>query len=114
VGDVSTSISLHTFCIGADHASLAGHFPGNPIVPGVVILDAVLAAARRRAGADWQLQRLPHIKFLQPLMPDQAVTIELTADVTLAAPQRMRFRVMRGTELLSSGELLLAPAGAGA
>jgi 3-hydroxyacyl-[acyl-carrier-protein] dehydratase len=30
--------------ISADHPSLPGHFPGTPIVPGVVILDEILAA----------------------------------------------------------------------
>ena len=30
------------FTIAYDHPSLAGHFPGNPIVPGVVILDQVI------------------------------------------------------------------------
>ena len=30
--------------ISADHPSLPGHFPGMALVPGVVILDEVLAA----------------------------------------------------------------------
>ena len=31
--------------IAADHPSLPGHFPGQPVVPGVVILDEVSAHA---------------------------------------------------------------------
>ena len=35
----------------ADHPRLPGHFPGQPIVPGVVVLDHVLAAIESRHGA---------------------------------------------------------------
>jgi len=33
--------------IRRDHPSLPGHFPGNPVVPGVVILEEVLEAIRQ-------------------------------------------------------------------
>jgi len=100
----------HALYVSADHPCLAGHFPGNPIVPGVVILDAVLAAARAQLGSDWPLRRLPQIKFLQPLLPGQAALIELTAVATAADQQRLRFRILREDEVLSSGELLFTAA----
>lgn len=63
--------------IAVDHPSLGGHFPGAPIVPGVVILDEVVAAlAEWREGC--QLTGLRAVKFLLPLKPGQPFTICLT------------------------------------
>jgi 3-hydroxyacyl-[acyl-carrier-protein] dehydratase len=63
--------------IGADHPSLPGHFPNAPLVPGVVILDEVLAAL-----GEWrehyQLTAIRMVKFLMPLKPDQPFTISLS------------------------------------
>jgi 3-hydroxymyristoyl/3-hydroxydecanoyl-(acyl carrier protein) dehydratase len=105
---VSATTSLHPLCIGADHPSLAGHFPGNPLVPGVLILDAVLAAAISHCGRPLRLQRLPQVKFLQPLRPGEAAQVELELASVEGKPLRLRFRVLHGASLLASGELALA------
>ena len=59
------------------HPSLAGHFPGNPIVPGVVVLDEVIEALQ-----DWkpgaQSSGFTAVKFVMPLLPDEAFTISFT------------------------------------
>jgi 3-hydroxyacyl-[acyl-carrier-protein] dehydratase len=64
--------------IHADHPSLPGHFPGAPLVPGVIILDEVVAALDewRR---DSQLSGIRSVKFLAPLKPEQPFTISLSA-----------------------------------
>ena len=63
--------------IRANHPSLPGHFPDAPLVPGVVILDEVIAAL-----AKWQqnslLSGIRIVKFLAPLQPEQAFTISLS------------------------------------
>jgi 3-hydroxyacyl-[acyl-carrier-protein] dehydratase len=64
--------------IGADHPSLPGHFPGTPIVPGVVILDEVVAALTEWH-RDSHLTGIRIAKFLVPLRPDQPFTIRLSA-----------------------------------
>ena len=62
--------------IRANHPSLPGHFPDAPLVPGVVILDEVIATL-----AEWrqnsQLSGIRIVKFLAPLKPEQAFTISL-------------------------------------
>ena len=54
----------------ADHPALAGHFPGNAIVPGVVLLDAVLSYI----GADAPF-RLTGVKFLHAVRPGDRIVI---------------------------------------
>ncbi len=92
-----------SFRIGADHPCLPGHFPGRPVVPGVVLLDQVVAAIEAAHGPLPAL-RLPQVKFARPLLPGEAARVELEARGDTAAP-RWRFRVVRedGT-LLASGE----------
>ena len=64
--------------IDADDPSLPGHFRGSPIVPGVVILDQIVAAL-----AEWRehcrLTMIRAVKFLVPLKPEQPFTICLSA-----------------------------------
>ncbi|MEY2493038.1 MAG: 3-hydroxyacyl-[acyl-carrier-protein] dehydratase [Verrucomicrobiota bacterium] len=86
--------------IPADHPSLAGHFPGAPIVPGVVILDevaAVLAESRREC----QLTRICAAKFLLPLKPGQPFTISFTA--AKEQDSRINFRCRADSRILVEG-----------
>jgi 3-hydroxyacyl-[acyl-carrier-protein] dehydratase len=64
--------------IHANHPTLPGHFPGTPLVPGVVILDEVLAALIEWRH-DSQLTGIRMVKFLAPLQPEQAFMISLSA-----------------------------------
>lgn len=63
--------------IDPGHPALAGHFPGRPVVPGVVLLERVAAALRmwRHAGVE-ELDA----KFVQPLLPGEDAVIELRVD----------------------------------
>ena len=66
-----------TLRIPAKHPALTGHFPGNPIVPGVVILDKVICATEAWLGDGFHVHGLSHAKFLAPLKPDEAARIYL-------------------------------------
>lgn len=93
-----------SFTIPASHPCLPGHFPGRPLVPGVVVLDRVLEAIESRHGALPAGLRLPQVKFLQPLLPGEVARVEL--DAVEPAASRWRFRVLRGETLLASGEVV--------
>lgn len=63
--------------IETDEPYLAGHFPGDPVVPGAVILELVIEALSRRAGARPKVRRIDAVKFLRPLRPGDELDIEL-------------------------------------
>jgi 3-hydroxymyristoyl/3-hydroxydecanoyl-(acyl carrier protein) dehydratase len=90
------------FTIPSDHPSLPGHFPGRPVVPGVVVLDRVIDAIEARHGPLGPL-RLPQVKFVQPLLPDETAEIALEGDAA-----RWRFRVTRAGETIATGEVVPA------
>lgn len=89
-----------TLSIPAQHPALAGHFPGNPIVPGVVLLDGVIAAAEAWLGTEFHVAGLSHAKFLAQLKPDEAARIELV----LRGPL-MDFSVHRHETAIAKGTL---------
>ena len=58
------------------HPAIAGHFPGNPIVPGVLILDEVLQVAEQWRG-QLRLKSVASVKFASPLKPGRSFSIKL-------------------------------------
>lgn len=87
--------------IPADHLSLAGHFPGNPIVPGVLILDEVVDALEQ-LGESYQLQGFSSVKFSHPLRPDQPFYIHLTISDN---PHQAKFRCTLNGQLIAQGQM---------
>ena len=65
------------WAVSFDHPAFAGHFPGQPIVPGVVLLDQAILFAEKmlgRAGLAWQVG---NAKFLSPVLPGEVLTYVL-------------------------------------
>lgn len=83
-----------------DHPAFAGHFPGRPIVPGVVILDqAILFAARQlSAPRGWTVD---NAKFLSPVSPGEV----LSFDFSPRARGGLQFAVRAGERKVASGVL---------
>jgi 3-hydroxymyristoyl/3-hydroxydecanoyl-(acyl carrier protein) dehydratase len=91
-----------TFVIAADHPSLPGHFPGTPVVPGVVVLDHVLQASERWQGRQLSARGLKQVKFYSPLLPDQRADVSLEIDGTT-----LNFRVTRDDQPVAQGAFAL-------
>jgi 3-hydroxyacyl-[acyl-carrier-protein] dehydratase len=65
-----------TLTISADHPALAGHFPGVPIVPGVLLLDETLRALEEDESLALTQWRIGRAKFLKPVRPGETLLVE--------------------------------------
>jgi 3-hydroxyacyl-[acyl-carrier-protein] dehydratase len=88
------------FAVPADHPCLPGHFPGRPVVPGVVLLDRVMRVAGSMValGGD---ARLHQAKFLRPVLPEEVVEVALRR----TAAGRLAFTGHVGGVLAFQGEM---------
>jgi 3-hydroxymyristoyl/3-hydroxydecanoyl-(acyl carrier protein) dehydratase len=100
------NVVINEFVVPADHPSLAGHFPGQPVVPAVVLLDAVLAAIRSRG--DFVLRSIPVAKFLLPVLPDERVDLRIQFHSIDTTQLRASFEGLRATQLAFEGSFILS------
>lgn len=83
---------------------LPGHFPGTPVVPGVVQVGWVLALAAPRLGCSAVCREMEALKFQRLLQPGDAVTLTLRLD---RARGKLHFAYRIGETGGSSGRLVL-------
>ncbi|WP_296652636.1 AMP-binding protein [Paraburkholderia sp.] len=90
-----------TFTIPAGHPALPGHFPGQPIVPGVVLLDHALMALGAALNRSFDRCRINSAKFLSPAAPGETLDVGFESTASGA----IRFTVSAGQREVASGVL---------
>jgi 3-hydroxyacyl-[acyl-carrier-protein] dehydratase len=88
--------------IPADHPAFPGHFPGAPLLPGVLLLAEVMEAACADAGLARRFaagSTLSQAKFLAPVRPGATLDLALVAD-----DAGLRFEVREGDRVAAKGQ----------
>ena len=71
-GAVKASLSIHK-----EHPVFNGHFPGQPIVPGVCMLQMLKEVLKTQVNADIKLVSADFLKFLKFINPQETNTVNL-------------------------------------
>jgi acyl-coenzyme A synthetase/AMP-(fatty) acid ligase len=80
-----------------DHPSFAGHFPGQPVLPGVVLLSMVMEALQSRLDTPAQIDQA---KFLAPVLPGDTLALNVTT-----RGNSLQFELIRGDTPVARGQL---------
>jgi 3-hydroxyacyl-[acyl-carrier-protein] dehydratase len=83
-------------CIAPDHPALAGHFPGDPIVPGALLLDEALHSIDPQA-THW---RISSVKFHRIVRPDETLQLQWHSE-----GGQLRLEIRIGEALVMSATL---------
>ena len=112
--------------VRGDEDFLRGHFPGDPIVPGVLVLEALaqaagihllaLEAAMQQDDAESGGARAPRagmlvqseIRFRRPVRPPARIELSARSEGGLGALYRFAVEAREGNALVASGSLVLA------
>jgi len=106
VVDSQADARVVTSSISLDEASplLSGHFPGEPIFPGVAQLGWVLLAAEKLERRTVRLSALRDFRLRQVVGPGDVIDVIVTRATT---PGEIRFEIRKGAKVASSGVLVL-------
>lgn len=99
----------------ADDPMFAGHFPGNPLVPGVILTEALAQTAGIAAASDasesarprFLLSAIRGMKFFAAVRPDEEVRLFAERAAEVGDLLQFRVRATVASKLVAEGQLVL-------
>ncbi|KUJ62597.1 3-hydroxyacyl-ACP dehydratase [Flavobacteriaceae bacterium CRH] len=70
-----------TILVNEKHDVFKGHFPGNPIMPGVCMIQIIKELSEKITGATLMIQTLTNVKFMALINPDATPELRLELDI---------------------------------
>jgi 3-hydroxyacyl-[acyl-carrier-protein] dehydratase len=101
-----------------DHPMFAGHFPGNPLVPGVILTEALaqtagIAAASAHAENErplFLLSAIRTMKFIQAVAPEERIILRAQKMAGIGDLLQFAVEALVNGRQVASGELVLSSA----
>lgn len=89
----------------AESPWFSGHFPGEPILPGIALVHLVrqaIAQEAQKKGEQLQFHALRRVRFTQPVRPGEILSVNITGE-DLGEEVLFHFKVACKENIVSSG-----------
>jgi 3-hydroxyacyl-[acyl-carrier-protein] dehydratase len=106
--------------VSADEPHFAGHFPGNPVMPGVLIVEAMAQAGGVLSHISnselepkplYMLARVENARFRRPVVPGERLELRVVADKVKRGMWRYRCEASVAAQIVASATIICAPGG---
>ena len=123
--DAITELELGERIVGIKNVTInepffEGHFPGNPVMPGVLVIEAmaqvggvlarlsVAESMKKKGDQGIYFAAMDKVKFRKPIIPGDQIVFELTALRKGTRIWKMKGKAMVNNELVAEAELIAA------
>ena len=100
--------------VSADEFYLTGHFPGEPIVPGVLTLEGLIQSALilvdesfSRGRLKCSLEKVDRVRFKKPVLPGDQVDFQVQLTARDNPLWKFKGKVQVGKETVAEADLIL-------
>ncbi len=97
----------------ANEPFFRGHFPGDPLVPGVILTEALAqlaGIAAGQAGRSFRLTAIKGMKFLAAVRPEEVITLHARKLGAVGGLWQFEVRARVGDATVAEGAVVLSEA----
>lgn len=106
---VSQSDDAYQVEFNPSHVIYQAHFPGNPVTPGVCIIQTIVELLEQRLGCPLALRCVTNVKFVAPISPLTSPRVDVRFSSVAVAEGQVKARgtIADGNLIVTKFSLLL-------